>query len=91
VQAHAARLQSAKTDLLPRFGRQFLGGDAELHFAGLPSIGATGGLVGLSAYLPVFNCGQIRANIAATDNGTSHRHRAALSSTRRRMVMRCPV
>jgi len=67
VQAHAARLQSAKTDLLPRFGMQFLGGDAELHFAGLPSIGATGGLVGLSAYLPVFNRDRIRANIAATD------------------------
>ena len=67
VQAHAARLQSAKTDLLPRFGMQFLGGDAELHFAGLPSFGATGGLVGLSAYLPVFNRGRIRANIAATD------------------------
>ena len=67
VQAHAARLHSAKTDLLPRFGMQFLGGDAELHFAGLPSFGATGGLVGLSAYLPVFNRGRIRANIAATD------------------------
>ncbi len=67
VRAHAARLESAKTDLLPRFGIQFLGGDAELHFAGLPSFGATGGLIGLSAYLPVFNAGRIRANIAATD------------------------
>ncbi len=67
VRAHAARLQSARTDLLPRFGIQFLGGDAELHFEGLPNFGATGGLIGLSAYLPVFNHGRIRANIAAND------------------------
>jgi outer membrane protein TolC len=67
VQAQAARLQSARTDLLPRFGIQFLGGDAELHFEGLPNFGATGGLIGLSAYLPVFNHGRIRANIAAND------------------------
>lgn len=67
VQAHAARIESAKTDLLPRFGMEFLGGDAELHFAGRPSFGATSGLIGLSAYLPVFNADRIRANIAATD------------------------
>ncbi len=67
VRAQAARLQSARTDLLPRFGIQFLGGDAELHFEGLPNFGATGGLIGLSAYLPVFNAGRIRANIAAND------------------------
>jgi len=67
VQAQASRLQSARTDLLPRFGIQFLGGDAELRFEGLPNFGATGGLVGLSAYLPVFNHGRIRANIAAND------------------------
>ena len=67
VHAQAARLQSARTDLLPRFGIQFLGGDAELHFEGLPNFGATGGLIGLSAYLPVFNHGRIRANIAAND------------------------
>jgi NodT family efflux transporter outer membrane factor (OMF) lipoprotein len=67
VRAQTARLQSARTDLLPRFGIQFLGGDAELHFEGLPNLGATGGLIGLSAYLPVFNHGRIRANIAAND------------------------
>jgi len=67
VRAQAARLQSARTDLLPRFGIQFLGGDTELHFEGLPNFGATGGLIGLSAYLPVFNHGRIRANIAAND------------------------
>jgi len=67
VEASAARLRSAKTDLLPRFGIQFLGGDAELHFQGLPNFGATGGLLNLSAYLPVFTHGRIRANIAAND------------------------
>jgi NodT family efflux transporter outer membrane factor (OMF) lipoprotein len=67
VQAYVARLESAKTDLLPRFGIQFLGGDSELHFQGLPHFGATGGLLGLTAYLPVFTAGRIRANIAATD------------------------
>ncbi len=67
VHAQAARLQSATTDLFPRFGVQFLGGDTELHFQGLPSFGATGGLVSLSAYLPIFNAGRIRANIAAND------------------------
>ncbi len=67
VRAQAARLQSAKTDLLPRFGINFLGGDGELHFQGLPHFGATGGLLNLSAYLPVFTSGRIRANIAAND------------------------
>ncbi len=67
VHAQTARLQSARTDLLPRFGIQFLGGDAELRFEGLPNFGATGGLIGLSAYLPVFNHGRIRATIAAND------------------------
>jgi NodT family efflux transporter outer membrane factor (OMF) lipoprotein len=67
VQAYVARLQSAKTDLLPRFGINFVGGDGELHFQGLPSFGATGGLLNLTAYLPVFTHGRIRANIAASD------------------------
>lgn len=67
VQACAARLTSARKDLLPRFGIQFLGGDGELHFDGLPGIGATGGLINLTAYLPVFTAGRVRANIAASD------------------------
>jgi NodT family efflux transporter outer membrane factor (OMF) lipoprotein len=67
VRAQTARLQSAQTDLLPRFGISFLGGDGELHFQGLPHFGATGGLLSLNAYLPVFTAGRIRANIAAND------------------------
>lgn len=67
VQFWAARLKSARSDLLPRFGIRFLGGDGELHFDGLPNFGATGGLVDLTAYLPLFTAGRIRANIAASD------------------------
>ena len=67
ARAYAARLESARADLLPRFGIQFLGGDGELHFDGLPNFGATGGLINLTAYLPVFTAGRIRANIAASD------------------------
>jgi NodT family efflux transporter outer membrane factor (OMF) lipoprotein len=67
VRAQAARLQRANTDLLPRFGISFLGGDAELHFEGLPNFGVTGGLLNLTAYLPLFTAGRIRANIAAND------------------------
>jgi NodT family efflux transporter outer membrane factor (OMF) lipoprotein len=67
VRAQAARLQSARTDLLPRFHIQFLGGDTELHFQGIPNFGATYGLINLGVYLPVFNAGRIRANIAAND------------------------
>ncbi|HXX85863.1 MAG TPA: TolC family protein, partial [Casimicrobiaceae bacterium] len=67
VAAFAARLRSAKADLLPSFGIQFAGGDGELHFQGLPNFGVTGGLLNLGAYLPIFTAGRIRANIAASD------------------------
>lgn len=67
VEADAARLKSAKADLLPRFAIDFLGGNGEIKLDGLPSIGGTGGLASLSAYLPIFTAGRIRANIAATD------------------------
>jgi NodT family efflux transporter outer membrane factor (OMF) lipoprotein len=67
VRAYAARLESARKDLLPRFNIQFLGGDGELHFDGLPNFGSTGGLFDLTAYLPVFTAGRIRANISASD------------------------
>jgi len=67
VQLCAARLKSARSDLLPRFDIRFLGGDGELHFDGLPNFGATGGLVSLTAYLPLFTAGRIRANIAMSD------------------------
>lgn len=67
VQAQVARLASAKTDMLPRFQIDFLGQDGHLHFEGLPGLSGTGGLVGLTASLPIFTAGRIKANIAAND------------------------
>jgi NodT family efflux transporter outer membrane factor (OMF) lipoprotein len=67
MRAQVARLSSAKTDLLPRFNITFLGQDGHLQFAGIPGLGGTGGLIGLSVNLPIFTAGRIRANIAAND------------------------
>jgi len=67
VGANAARLYSAKTDLLPRFGIQFLGGEGHIHIDGLPGLAGAGGLANLSVYLPIFTAGRIQANIAAND------------------------
>jgi NodT family efflux transporter outer membrane factor (OMF) lipoprotein len=67
VRAQTARLSSAKTDLLPRFQINFFGGDGRLHFEGIPGLQGTGGLVGLTAQLPIFTAGRIQANIAAND------------------------
>ena len=67
VRAQAARLRSAKTDLLPRFQIEFLGQDGHLHFAEVPGLGGTGGLLGLTVQLPIFTAGRIEANIAAND------------------------
>jgi NodT family efflux transporter outer membrane factor (OMF) lipoprotein len=67
VRAQTASLGSAKTDLLPRFQINFLGGDGRLHFEGVPGLQGTGGLAGLTVQLPIFNAGRIQANIAAND------------------------
>jgi NodT family efflux transporter outer membrane factor (OMF) lipoprotein len=67
VRAQTARLRSAKTDLLPRFQIEFLAQDGHLHFSGIPGLGGTGGLLGLSVQLPIFTAGRIEANIAAND------------------------
>jgi len=67
VRARAASLGSAKADLLPRFQIEFLGQDGRLHFQGIPGLQGTGGLVGLTAHLPIFTAGRIEANIAAND------------------------
>ncbi len=67
VRAQVARLSSAKTDLLPRFQIDFLGGDGRLHFEGVPGLQGTGGLAGLTVRLPIFTAGRIEANIAAND------------------------
>jgi outer membrane protein TolC len=67
VRAQAALLDNAKADLLPRFRITFLGQDGHLQFQGVPGLGATGGLLGLSVQLPIFTAGRIEANIAAND------------------------
>lgn len=67
LRARTASLSSAKTDLLPRFQIEFLGQDGRLHFQGIPGLQGTGGLVGLTAHLPIFTAGRIEANIAAND------------------------
>ncbi|WP_321915723.1 MULTISPECIES: TolC family protein [unclassified Paraburkholderia] len=67
VRAAEARLGSAKADLLPRFYLTFIALDGHLLLSGLPGLSGTGGLVGIGADLPLFNAGQLRANVAAND------------------------
>lgn len=67
VSARLYHLKSTKTDLLPRFGLQFFGGDGRLRFDGIPGLSGTGGLVALTSYLPIFTSGRIHARIAAAD------------------------
>jgi len=67
VAERVARSSSARTDLLPRFQIEFLGQDGRLHFTGIPGLQGTGGLVALTAQLPIFTAGRIEANIAAND------------------------
>lgn len=67
ISARLYHLKSTKTDLLPRFGLQFFGGDGRLRFDGIPGLSGTGGLVALTSYLPIFTSGRIHARIAAAD------------------------
>lgn len=65
VEAALDRLKSAKTDLLPRFGLEFFGGDGRLRFDGIPGLSGTGGLIALTTYLPIFTAGRVHARIHA--------------------------
>lgn len=67
VRALAAKLGSAKADLLPKFYVGFLAQDGHIEISGLPSLNPN--LMGLSAgvKLPLFDAGRIHANIAASD------------------------
>ncbi|WP_174479542.1 TolC family protein [Paraburkholderia heleia] len=67
VRAAAARLGSAKADLLPRFYLTFIGLDGHVRLNGLPGLSGAAGLVGIGADLPIFNAGRLRANVAAND------------------------
>ncbi|MFT8892036.1 MAG: TolC family protein [Acetobacter papayae] len=68
VEAAAQRLVGAKTELLPRFGLEFFGGDGRLRFDGIPGLSGTGGLAALTATLPIFTAGRIHAQIAQADS-----------------------
>ncbi|ATU71625.1 TolC family protein [Komagataeibacter rhaeticus] len=65
VDAALNRLKSAKTDLLPRFGLEFFGGDGRLRFDGIPGMSGTGGLIALTTYLPIFTANRVQARIHA--------------------------
>ncbi|MBB2177792.1 TolC family protein [Gluconacetobacter tumulicola] len=67
VQAALERLRSARTDLLPRFGLEFFGGNGRLRFDGLPGLSGSGGLMALTTYLPIFTAGRIHAQIDVAD------------------------
>lgn len=67
VEAREARLKSLRSDLMPRFGISFLGQSGHLSLSGLPGFGGQGGLVGVSATVPIFTGGLLRGRIAAGD------------------------
>ncbi len=67
VRARAARLGSAKADLLPRFHPTVIGLDGHVHLDGLPGLSGTGGLIGIGADLAIFNARRLPANVAAND------------------------
>jgi len=67
LRAQAARLGSAKADLLPRFYLSFIGLDGRIRIDGLPALSGTAGLLSAGVDLPLFNAGRIRSNIAAND------------------------
>lgn len=66
VQAQAARLASAKADLLPRFSISFLGQGA-IGIDGERSLNGWGSLLSAGLQVPLFTNGRIRANIDAAD------------------------
>lgn len=67
TQMQAARLKSLKADLMPRFGIQFLGGTGTLALSGLPSYGGNNALAGVTASVPIFTGGRLRARVEAGD------------------------
>ncbi|MBE2894911.1 efflux transporter outer membrane subunit [Spirabiliibacterium falconis] len=68
VDAYAAKLASAKADLLPRFDIRFLGQGGRIELDGdLPTLKGIGGLVSVGVQLPLFTNGRIQANIDAAD------------------------
>ncbi|MGE5452306.1 MAG: efflux transporter outer membrane subunit [Acidobacteriota bacterium] len=67
VRALAAKLGSAKADLLPKFYLGFLAQDGHIEISGLPSLNPNVMALSAGVRLPLFDAGRIRANIAASD------------------------
>lgn len=67
VRAMAARLGSAKAELLPKFYLGFLSNDGHLEIGSLPSAASSFQAWGAGVKLPIFEGGRIRANIKASD------------------------
>ncbi|MDO4228039.1 efflux transporter outer membrane subunit [Neisseria sp.] len=66
VNAHAAKLASAKADLLPRFSIEFLG-QGSISIDGSADLKGWGSLLRAGIQVPLFTNGRIQANIAAAD------------------------
>ena len=66
VNAYAAKLASAKADLLPRFSISFLG-QGSISVDSATDLKGWGSLVQLGIQVPIFTNGRIKANIAAAD------------------------
>ncbi|UOO83020.1 TolC family protein [Uruburuella testudinis] len=68
VNAYAAKLASAKADLLPRFSINFLGQGGRIEIdSDAPALKGWGSLLSLGIQMPIFTNGRIKANIAASD------------------------
>ncbi|MDO4907953.1 efflux transporter outer membrane subunit [Neisseria sp.] len=66
VNAYAAKLASAKADLLPRFSIEFLG-QGSISIDGSADLKGWGSLLRAGIQVPLFTNGRIQANIAAAD------------------------
>lgn len=67
VHAYAAKLSSAKADLLPRFSINFLGEGGRIGIDGNSSLTGWASLLSVGIQVPIFTNGRIQANIAAAD------------------------
>ncbi|WP_165008135.1 efflux transporter outer membrane subunit [Neisseria yangbaofengii] len=67
VNAYAAKLASAKADLLPRFSINFMGQGTRIGIDGSDSLKGWASLLSVGIQMPIFTNGRIKANIAAAD------------------------
>ncbi|MFV2029509.1 efflux transporter outer membrane subunit [Neisseria sp. S1] len=67
VNAYAAKLASAKADLLPRFTINFLGQGGKISVDSDSALKGWGNLLSVGIQVPIFTNGRLKANIAASD------------------------